>query len=83
MEPLVNSRGDSFCTSTLWYSIQCNVLLDKYSETIDRKCSQMTKTFDDLHNLYNKEQICVSVCPSMHSNCGHFRAEPITYSESA
>jgi hypothetical protein len=22
------------------------------------------------------------VCPSMHANCGHFRAEPITYSES-
>ncbi len=24
----------------------------------------------------------MSVCPSMHSNCGHFRPEPITYSES-
>ncbi len=37
----------------------------------------------DLLNLYNKKQICVSVCPFMHSNCGHFRAKPITYSESA
>jgi hypothetical protein len=37
----------------------------------------------DLLNLYDKEQICVSVCPSLHSNCGHFRAKPITYSESA
>ncbi len=36
----------------------------------------------DLLNLYNKEQICVSVCPSMRSNCGHFRDKPITYSES-
>ncbi len=26
--------------------------------------------------------VCLYVCPSMHSNCGHFRAEPITYSES-
>jgi hypothetical protein len=25
---------------------------------------------------------CLSVCPSMHSNCGQFRAKPITYSES-
>jgi hypothetical protein len=38
----------------------------------------------DLLNLYNKEQICVSVyLPSMHSNCQLFRAKPITYSESA
>jgi hypothetical protein len=32
----------------------------------------------NLYNLYNKEQICVSVCPSMHTNCGHFKAKPIT-----
>jgi hypothetical protein len=31
-------------------------------------------------NLYNKEQIRASVCPSLHSNCGHFRTESITYS---
>jgi hypothetical protein len=26
--------------------------------------------------------VCMYVCPSMHSNCGHFRAELITYTES-
>jgi hypothetical protein len=34
--------------------MHCNVLLDKYSESIDRKCYQLSKTFDDLHNeCYN------------------------------
>ncbi len=23
--------------------------------------------------------VCMYVCPSMHSNCGHFRAKPITF----
>ncbi len=56
--------------------------LNTFSIFYDRKCEFITNS----DNLYNKEQICLLVClyvcPSMHSNCGHFRAEPITYSES-
>jgi hypothetical protein len=56
--------------------MQCNVLLDKYSETIDWKCYQLSKTFDDLHNeCYNLWKIINCKIGFGHKYCTESQAK--------
>ncbi len=56
MEPLVNSRGDSFCTRTLWYCSHCSSTVHNHEscDSNHKKCINCEKYNSRLKNPNSK-----------------------------